>query len=93
MTSKKTKSRELSGLREVLAFTGGKTVANELGFIEISKVAPSEYADQESGVRFTDGSALVVRVVARGFRGSDVTAPDPMEVVYYAIDAEESHAQ
>ncbi len=84
MPRRKTKWGEVSGLREILDFAHGKTVAADLTPVDMMDIPA--FGNSESGVRFTDGSMLACRSEERGFGGSDVTAPDPAEVVYYVAE-------
>jgi hypothetical protein len=64
--------REVSTLSEMLKFCAGKEIAHETDFSGL--------------VEFADGSALYCQAENRGFGGSEMTPPDPPEVVWYVIE-------
>jgi hypothetical protein len=70
-------------LREALEFAAQRTIAREMDYGE-GVMLPGEH---QGGVQFTDGSVLVC-VTEYGFRGSDVTPPDPAEVAFYVYDGQ-----
>lgn len=72
--------KRLDSLSEMLAFCAGKEIEREHPYAPYS---PSN-AESCAAIIFTDGTGLVCGVESPGFAGSDVTPPDPSEVVYYA---------
>ena len=72
--------------RQMLDFSATRTIERELTSEEIRRCFKKCADDNAGGVRFTDGAAMVC-VLDHGFTGSDVTPADPIEVVFYAIDA------
>ena len=87
----KSKWREVVGLREILEFASGKTIVADLSSVDMMDI-PS-FGNSESGIRFTDGSMLACRAEERGFGGSDVTAPDPPEVIYYVAEKSDASGE
>lgn len=63
------------GMTEMLAFTAGKTAVYE--------------NELQGGHEVVFGDLTAVRCMAeeRGYRGSDVTDPDPAYVIWYVTDA------
>lgn len=75
-------------LRDALDFIAGKTIERDMTDAECEAVKKRARAiigswgySVTSGVRFTDGTMLVLGM-QHGFGGSDVTPPDPDEVVW-----------
>lgn len=72
-------------LREALEFAAQRTVERETDRSDFAGLRlPGD--DQHGGVLFTDGSVLVC-VTEYGFGGSELTPPDPADVVFYVYES------
>ena len=85
------KARKLEGLSELLAFASGRTVTRETASADerLRAAGVRTYGTASvNGVEFADGSALIVWTGTGDDRygASELTPPDPVEVIYYAID-------